>query len=379
MKFFFGITLGIFVVLLLFWGVYNLGFKENPSVATVSEGTKIIKESVFNTPWKPAEKVSALLTERIASATAYNRFLYFYSLDEKAFRRSTLDGKEKETLLSNLPGEPTRIVWAPNHEKALVLLKKSDGSSLWHTLDFSTQTLIPLKPEISRIAWDNTGSKIFYQYTDPKTGDRTLNSADPDGKNWKNIIALGSKDFFIAPVPGSISVSYWNRPSAREKGALSVVPLTGGSTKTLVHDVFGGDFLWAPSGNRVLMQATDNADPSKIRLALMNESGGELQTLEMAQTLITKAVWSKSGKILYYALPSPFPESSTLPNDYFEKNLHSQDSFWKLDVETKKAERLIDLKDITEAYDATELFLAPDEHSLYFTDRTSQKLFRIEF
>lgn len=379
MKVFFGITAGIFVVLLLFWGVYNLGFRENPTVATVSDGSKIVAGSIFEDTLKPAEKITPLFSERILGATTYGRFIYFYSLDEKAFRRSTIEGKDKEILLSDLPGNPVRIVWAPSRERAIALLKMSNGSTLWHTIDLSTKTLTPLKPEMSRIAWDNTGSKIFYQYTDPKTGERSLNSADPDGNNWKNITNLGTSDFFIAPVPSNVMVSYWNRPSAREKGSLSAISLAGGTSKSIVRDVFGGDFLWSPTGNKLVMQSTDIADPSKIKLSVMNESGGELQSLDMAQTLISKAVWSKNGKSLYYALPSPFSESAVLPNDYFEKNLHPQDSFWKLDVETRKAGRIIELKDITEAYDATDLFLSSDESSLYFTDRKSQKLYRIEF
>lgn len=379
MKIFFGITAGVFVALLLFWGVYNIGFRENPTVATVSDGGKIISEAIFEDAWKPAEKITLLLSERILGATTYGHFIYFYSLDEKAFRRATLEGKNKETLLSDLPGDPLRIVWAPSRERALVLLKQTNDTSLWHTIDLSTKTLIPLKGEMSRIAWDNTGSKIFYQYTDPKTRERSLNSADPDGNNWKKITDLGTNDFFIAPVPGNVTVSYWNRPSAREKGSLSTISLAGGTSKLITHDVLGGDFLWSPAGNKLIMQSTDIVDPSKIKLSVMNESGGELQSLDMAQTLVSKTVWSKNGKLLYYALPSPFSESAVLPNDYFEKNLHPQDSFWKLDIETRKAGRIIELKDITEAYDATDLFLSSSEDALYFTDRKSQKLYRIEF
>ena len=65
MKIFFGITAGVFVTLLLFWGVYNIGFRENPMVATVSDGGKIITESVFEDTRKPAEHITLLLSERI--------------------------------------------------------------------------------------------------------------------------------------------------------------------------------------------------------------------------------------------------------------------------------------------------------------------------
>lgn len=378
MKIFFSLSLGIFCVLLLFWGVYNFSFKNNPNIPTVTEPGTIIKESAPLNLLKTSTRIEPVLQEEILSAAADGRSLFFYSLEEQAFKKSTLDGKDREILLSNLPGTPMRIVWSPSREKALVHIKLPDGTSLWHTADLLLRTLLPLKPEMSRVVWDNTGSKIFYQYTDPKTGMRSINIASPDGKDWKSITSIGTKDSFLAPVPGSVLLSFWQRPSAREKGSLSAIPLIGGDTKTLLSDRLGADFLWSPSGEKVLMSTTDPAHPEKSVLALMNSSGGELRVLENASSFIGKATWSKNGRTVYYALPGSLPESAVLPNDYYEKNLHSQDSFWRMDVENNKAERLVDLKDLTEAYDASGLFLSPKEDALYFIERKNLKLYRIE-
>ena len=379
MKTFFGVSVGIFCILLIFWGVYNFGFKNNPNIATVSEPGTIIKESSPLSIFTASTHISPVLQERVLSATTDGRSLLFYSLDKQAFQRSTLDGKDQETRLSDLPGIPTRIVWSPSREKVLVQIKFSDGASLWHTADLTLKTLSPLKPEMSRVVWDNTGSKIFYQYTDPKTNERTLNIASPDGKDWKNITSLGNKDFFLSPVPASVLVSFWQRPGAREKGSLNTIALTGGAPKVILLDRLGADFLWSPAGDRVLMSTTDSSHPEKSILSLMNASGGELRTLENAASFIGKTTWSKNGHTLYYALPGSLPESAILPNDYYEKNLHSQDSFWRMNTDTNKAERLVDLKDLTEAYDASDLFLSFKEDALYFIERKNQKLYKIEF
>ena len=378
MKIFFGITLGIFLFSLLLWGVYNVAFRHNTTIPTIKKDSLLIQTNSFPNTFEPSEKILPVITERIVSATAHDRSLYFYSLDEEAFRTSTLDGKDKKTLLSNLPGIPIRIVWSPLKEKVLVHTKKSNGSTFWYVADLKLKTLTELKPEISRVSWDNTGSKIIYQYTDLKTGSKTLNISRPDGSEWKVITELDAKEFFITPIPSSILVSYWSRPNAREKGLFSSVSLSGGDKTILLSNKLGADFLWSPTGDMVLVSSTDEEDPSKIRLFLMNASGGELRSLNNVATLIAKAAWSKNGRALYYALPGSLPESSVLPNDYFEKNLHSQDSFWKIDVATNTTERLVDLKDLTTSYDATDLFLSPNEDMLYFTDRVSQKLFMIE-
>lgn len=379
MKTFFGISIGIFCVLFLFWGVYNFSFKSNPNIPTVSESGTITKESSPFSLFKTSTNIEPIIQEKVLSAATDGRSLFFYSLDDQAFKKSTLDGKDKETLLSNLPGIPKRIVWSPSKEKALVQIKLPDNATLWHTVDLTLRTLLPLKPEMSRVAWDNTGSKILYQYTDQKTGERTLNIASIDGKDWRNITSLGTKEFFLAPIPASVLVSFWQRPGAREKGSLNTVPLAGGVSKIVLSDRLGADFLWSPSGDRVLMSTTDPSHPEKSVLSLMNSTGGELRTLENTSSFIGKTTWSKNGRTIYYALPGSLPESAVLPNDYYEKNLHSQDSFWRMDTESNKTERLVDLKDLTEAYDATDLFLSAKEDALYFIERKNQKLYRIEF
>jgi hypothetical protein len=215
MKTFFGISIGIFCVLFLFWGVYNFSFKSNPNIPTVSESGTITKESSPFSLFKTSTNIEPIIQEKVLSAATDGRSLFFYSLDDQAFKKSTLDGKDKETLLSNLPGIPKRIVWSPSKEKALVQIKLPDNATLWHTVDLTLRTLLPLKPEMSRVAWDNTGSKILYQYTDQKTGERSLNIASIDGKDWRNITSLGTKDFFL-PIPASV-LKLWQRPGAREK------------------------------------------------------------------------------------------------------------------------------------------------------------------
>ncbi len=379
MKIFFGFSVGILCILLLFWGVYNFSFKNNPNIPTVTKPGTIIKESAPLNLLKASTRIEPILQEEILSAATDGHSLFFYSLEEQAFKKSTLDGKDREVLLSNLPGTPTRVVWAPSREKALVQIKLPDGTLLWHTADLMLKTLLPLKPEMSRVVWDNTGSKIFYQYTDPKTGARSANIASPDGKDWKSIAAIGTKDFFLAPVPGNVLLSFWQRPSAREKGSLNVVPLIGGTPESLLSDQLGADFLWSPSGDKVLMSTTDLDYPEKSTLSLINASGGEMRTLENASSFIGKATWSKNGRTIYYALPGSLPESTILPNDYYEENLHSQDSFWRMDTETNKIERLVELKDLTEAHDASNLFLSFKEDALYFIERKNLKLYRIEF
>jgi hypothetical protein len=287
-----------------------------------------------------------------------------------------MEGKDKSILLSNLPGTVLRIVWSPKKDKVLILIKQAGGQTLWHFADLATKTLVPLKPEMSRLAWNYLGDKVFYQYTDPQKNDRTLNIANPDGTDWKNITTL-KYDTYIAAIPRSVSVSFWSKPSALEKTYLESVGLTGESRRLILSEKFGADYLWSPNGEKVLVSTSEEKGGHNILLNVMNQGGGEFQTLSIP-TFVSKTVWSKDNKTIYYALPGSLPKDAMLPDDYFNKPLSTKDTFWKIDISTGKQARLIDLKEINQSFDSADLFLTPDEDALFFTDRTTHKLYRID-
>ena len=302
--------------------------------------------------------------------------VYYYSFDDKALKKATLEGKDKSVLLSNLPGEPSRIVWSPKRDKALLSIKL-DGRNIWHTADLQTKSLVALKPEVTRVAWTNLGDKIFYLYTDPKNSERSLNIANPDGSSWKELAKLGARDAYLSAVPQSSSVSFWSRPNALEKTVLESVSSDGTGRKTLFGDGYGSDYLWSPDGEKIVMSGSSEKGGNTLSVSLLNKNGGEARSLALP-TLVSKIVWSRDSAFLYYALPGGLPENATLPNDYFEKSLATKDTFWKMDIETGKKTRLLEPKDVAQSFDSTDLFLSSEEDALFFTDRQSGRLHRID-
>ena len=368
-------SLSLFILALIFLGAYNLAFKNNvnnpiadPSKKSFDqekEGVSFITEGMAESP----------INESILGATVSEDALFYYSLDDKSLKKSSLEGKNKTVLMSNLPGEVTRILWSSNKNEALLLLKQTTDT-VWYFAELNNKTLVPLKPEIGRLAWDNLGEKIFYQYTDPTTQRRSLNIANPDGSNWKKLTDLGSDDFFLSAVPKSSLVSFWGRPSAEKATSLDTVGISGEGHHVFVSALYGADHLWAPTGERVLTSGNEAASGKEFSLRVTGTDG---TTKNLAiPTLISKTTWSKDGHTIYYALPGSLPEAAVFPNDYFEKSLHSKDTFWKIDLNTGKKTRLVELKETTQVFDSTDFFLSPKEDALYFTDRVTKRLYRIE-
>lgn len=369
-------SLSLFILVLIFLGAYNFAFKNNVnSPVALGEAKKPEKEGMMTVAGE--EKIANILNEELLGAVgSEDGFLYYYSLDDQALKKASLEGKNKTILINNLPGIATRVLFTESRDQALLLLKQSSGGTLWHLANLETKSLTPLKPEMGRLAWDNLGQKIYYQYTDPVTGSRSLNIANPDGSNWKKLTDLGADDFFLTAVPKSSLVSFWSRPEAVSLAPFETISATGEGRQVLFSGAFGGDYSWSPNGDRLIISGSDTSEGTGFSLRVMGEKG-TAQNLSLP-TLISKTAWSKNGRIVYYALPGALPENTLLPDDYFTKPLNTKDTFWKVDVTTGKKTRLIELKASTRSFDSSDLFLSDDEAFLFFTDRVDKRLYRIE-
>ena len=373
MKKVFYISLGLFILLGIFWIAYNFVFLHNASNPLPHPHK--IKIGRENESAADAGALQSPISEEVMGASlGDDNFFYYFSLTDQSLKKATVEGKNKTVLLSNLPGKAERLVWSPRKDKALLWLRSESGGTLWYLAELATKKLAPLRPEMSRLAWNNLGDKILYQYTDARTGERSLNMADPDGGNWKELVKLGQRDFFIAPVPKSTLISFWSRPHALEQTSFETVGISGENRRTLLTDRTGTDYLWAPDGEKVLVST---GGTSELSLFLMNKNGGEFRSLS-TPTLVSKAAWNSQSNTLYFALPGDLPAASLLPNEYWENPLYTQDTFWKMDLGSGKKTRLIELEDAVAGIDSTDLFVTPDEDAFFFTDRQTHKLYRID-
>ena len=113
-----------------------------------------------------------------------------------------------------------------------------------------------------------------------------------------------------------------------------------------------------------------------MELGVMNANGGEYKSLGIP-TFITKCVWAADEKTIYYALPGGIPDNSVLPNDYKGNKFQTTDTFWKINIKTGEKTRLIETKDITEQYDASQIFINKSESLLFFVNKLNGKLYKV--
>lgn len=369
----------LFLIFLVFLGIYNFAFKKNSPQE--KEGFSVAQKSVSPVPEVQnnisPQKIQLLAEESVIAPTISRdreHVLYYDRSNGNVFE-TDLEGKNKKTVSNkDIPGLKN-IIWSPEKNK-VVSTFENNGKPIFYSYDYDSKISEKIPERIYDIVWANLEDKIIYKYFDSKTRKKFIGIADPDGSNWKQLAETSFDYVSIAPIPRSSLISFWNRPHGLEETALQTVGITGGEAKTIFSKKFGADYLWSPDGEKMLVSSSETKGSSRIMLATINKNGGEYQNLNIP-TFVSKCVWSKDGKKVFYALPGSIPEGSVLPNDYASKKFTTRDTFWKVDVTTGKKERILELNEIKDNYDAENLFLSPSESALFFVNRIDGKLYRI--
>lgn len=379
MKKIFIILAVLFAITFVFWGVYNFVFhKDSVAQKTQDAQKQAQKTAEFLTEKKAQGKVYALVEEGVLGAIydkKKDKIIYWTKKDGLAWEME-MDGKNKKQLSNQKIANLHTVNWNNEKNKA-ILTTEGNGEKKFLVYDFDNNTTEEIKKNADLIVWDNSGTKIVYKYFDVKTGKRSLNIAEQNGSNWKELVKDEPfKKLNIKAVPQTSMIAFWNMPVANEESKLQIVSAVSGETKTVLSGKFGADYLWSPEGDKALVSSLSQ-DKKRITLGSVDLNGKYVDL--SVPTFVQKCVWSQDKKTVYLALPGGMPENANLPDDYTANKFNTKDTFWKLDVTTGTKERFLEIADLKEGYDATELFLSASEDALFFVNKTNGFLYRIDF
>jgi hypothetical protein len=297
---------------------------------------------------------------------------YYSKTTGKTYEVGVDGSNRRATSETGLPGL-TNVTWSPDGTRVISMFSRGTDQTQFFYYNYTTGIGLPLKNNLDTVVWQND-NKIFYKYYNPGTKERSLNVSDPDGTNWSKIADLPYKDVSIAPIPKTGLVSFWNKPNSNVETNFQTASILTPTPKTIFRGRTGADYRWSLDGNKALVSHT--TDTGGIALAVINSQGGEYKNLE-APTVVSKTIWSKDNKTVYFALPGSVPAGSVMPDDYLNGKFNTTDTFWRVDVTTGKKDRIVSLDKINGQFDATDLFLNTDESMLFFINRSDQKLYRI--
>lgn len=373
------ISLVLLGITLFFLGVYNFVFKKStPSSSEPIAQTDPEKNEQENIIQKKSEKIIPVSKQAVVGKPIFdkkNETITYYSAKDGTVWSVQADGSKESQIADTELAGLKNVFWANGGEKVITEFKKGNNSSFYF-YNHKEKKGFPLKDGLDTIAWDSAGTKIFYKYYEASSNKRTLNISNPDGSEWQNLTELIDREVSIAQIPSTSLLSFWNAPKAQEKTYFKSVNMTGGEPTLILSNRFGADYLWAPNGKQALVSSLANSESKMVTLGLVTPEGNYTEL--NIPTLVSKCVWSFDSKTIYYALPGGIPTNSMVPDDYQNNKFTTKDTFWKINIETGKKERIIETSEITGEYDSSKLFLSANQAYLYFVNRIDEKIYLIK-
>ncbi|MFC1608819.1 hypothetical protein ACFL2R_01735 [Patescibacteria group bacterium] len=372
MKKLFTFSIVILILLVVFWISYNLVFKgvSTDKIESTSEDGGGVLSLI-------SDKKESEIIYRLSSTAAISpevdaeeRRIIFYDKLNNAFKVINFDGSQESELVDKFLPKFNEVFWATN--KTSVIGRADDG---FYSYSIESRKIDKIKDNVDNVVWANLSNKILYKYYSSDVEERTLNISNPDGSNWKKIADLEYKDISIAPVPQTSMISYWNYPDKNISSELKLVSVVGEDAEVIMSGKFGADYLWSPDGSRLLMSFV-SSDGKNLNLAVANSAGQASRELNIP-TMVSKCVWSSDNENIFCALPSNISGDTLMPNDYQKGTFLSKDTFWKINIEDGRKSRVVDIEDISDVYDASDLLLSPREDMLFFINRYDENIYRI--
>ncbi len=362
-------------IILFFWLFFTFFIKEKPNEGILPSIEELPTEPEIDTITSSFQEVidvpllsSALSKDQLSLLGYHAETATLYSLNRETF--------EKTILLDTNLSLPIVSLWSENPEISILKTQPQQGSQ-YFLINATEKTILPLQGEIAYLVWDSLFEKIIYiRRKNPE--EITFYLAKADGSESKEILTIFQKGRIdMASVPQSPLIAYWPQSSNTKLSPLYQINISTGTNKEIFSGKYGANYLYSPDGEKILLSWAPEKNGSKLSLGVINKYGGQYSDLGFP-TLTSKCTWNKTSDILYCAVPTEIPQTTIMPDDYLSGKITTTDVFWKITVTTGEKERLVELSDITQSFDATNLLLSSDQRTLYFTDKKSQKLYEIK-
>lgn len=340
---------------------------ENKLVDKLFENKKNIKEAVAN-----PKKIAKIIDEPASfiSLDETGGKIKYYDKIANSFWITSFDGSFKNKISDDAFISLSQIDWSDNKKEAI--LKDGDSFYLYNHIDGAR-----LIKKTKALSWINFKKEVLYTYGDDKTGKRTLNIANPNGSNWREVAIIDDDSMIIKPVPESSKTSFWLKSDSFKESSLNVILAGGGEIEKKGELKFGSDYLWSQGGNKFLRSFVTEKGGNNLVLEVCEYLSNKCTNLNLP-TIAPKCVWSKDNLNIFCALPLNIKKDTIMPNDYWANKIFTIDVFWKINTETGKREKIVEEK-ILEDFnvDATELMLSLNEDFLFFVSKKDSGLFRI--
>lgn len=293
-----------------------------------------------------------------------------YALRENGHLMQTdLEGKN-ETAVTNLTvPEVFEVAWSPVKTRAVLVYHEAGvvKKFLQQTATTSPSRFLP--QVLTSLAWSPDGRQMAYLL--PQGGKAALVIADQNGKNTRTVYQTPIPDFTVA-WPSASAILLTSRPSGLAPSLVLRFDLKTRRTTTVLSNLAGVVLLPAPDGSGFVYSTSGRGGrPEPLRLYAFK---GAKTTVLPVTTIAEKCAFSPDSKRLYCGVPKAMARA-VMPDEWYRGAMSFVDAIVKIDLASGRAEALG--RDIP-ALDVVSPFLSPDEKFLFFQDKRTGTVWRVQ-
>lgn len=298
--------------------------------------------------------------------------LLYYNRSDGKFYRIRPDGT-LEALSDKVFFNVSSVTWAGDKNRAI--LEYPDGSNILY--DFVTRKPVTLPRHWRDFSFSPQSDRIAFLSIGDDPDSSWLATASPDGSGTKPVEPLGNNASKVqvswSPNNQVIAFSKTGLPQSFNNEEILLVGQHGENFRSLIVNGIGFRGQWSPDGRQLLYSATSAADDWKPRLWVVGgtpDSVGANKTPLGINTWADKCFFGKNSAV-YCAAPQELPRGAGL---YPAVSDTIADELWRIDLQNGERQRIAIP---SEEHTIERVVVSDDERYLYFTDKISGQLFKI--
>ncbi len=342
----------------------NLPGEERPEGVNPNEPSDVATGGLTNTEQISRDNVKS------PSATSDGKVQYYNENDGKFYR---IDENGKATLLSDrVFYDVDKVNWSPDNNKAV--LEYPDGSNILYNFETGKQVTIPthwqdfsFSPDSSRLVSKSIG-------LDPSNS--WLVISNDDGSSPVALEKIGNNANTVYPSwsPNQSIVAMYTKGIDFDRQEVFFVGENSENFKSTIIEGRGFESQWSKDGDRLLYSVYNSEEGMNPKLWIVNSNPNSIGQNRISLDLATwsnKCTFATNVEI-YCAVPDKLPEGAGLFPELADK---TKDSLYKIDLSTG-TKKLVAIPD--GAYNISDIVVPEGQKNIFFTDKKSGNLYKID-
>lgn len=294
----------------------------------------------------------------------------YYDSENGKFYKIDASGN-KISLTDKIFYSVSDVTWANDSDKAV--LEYPDGSNILY--NFSTDKQVTLPAHWKDFSFSPDSGQLISKSMGIDPDSRYLVVSNDDGSKATALERIGNNDatIYSSWSPNNQIVALYTEGVDANRQEVYFIGLNGENFKSTVIEGRGLQYQWSTNGDKLLYSVYNTNDNSNPRLWIVDAASdtiGENRSSFNIQTWASKCTFASDTEI-YCAVPNELPKGAGLFPELADT---TKDSLYKIDL-TTGTQKLIAIPD--GSYNISQVMVTSDQSSLYFTDKFSGSIYKI--